>query len=221
MRSCSSSSTAKLALSWPCSASASVWMSARCLRSATTWSALARSCGTMAEIRMALRAEPSASEGSTISGGGGLSEMRSSAASILETEASAPSSRACTSCSARRARQPVLHRVDLDLGELHPLAGGNQRGVLLGAVAVHIGDLLCSASALSLLTAIDASSASSAAWFGRRRSGVSAGCRAGAAPPAGAGFASGTGSASGTGWRALLPGRRPPIARGHGRQRPG
>ena len=53
----------------------------------------------MAAIRMALRAEPSASSGSTISGGGGLSVMRSSAASTLAISPLEPSSRPRTSSS--------------------------------------------------------------------------------------------------------------------------
>ena len=56
---------------------------------------------------MALRAEPSASDGSTISAGGGLREIRSSAASTLEIDASAPSSRPRVSSSST-IRSPIF-----------------------------------------------------------------------------------------------------------------
>ena len=68
--------------------------------------------------------------------------MRSSAASTLAISASAPSSRPRTSSSCDdQVVEPFFDIGDVDFGELDALRGGDQRGVLLGAVALHLRDL--------------------------------------------------------------------------------
>ena len=163
----------------PPRSSAAALISASRLRSAMTSSALARSCGRMAEIRMALRAEPSASDGSTISAGGGLREMRSSAASTLEIDGVG-------------AVEAAAHLQFLDdqVAELAPrasatsvsasltrCAGGDQRGVLAGAIALHRLDFALSASTRSCERLIEASiSASACASGGDVRGRRASGC---------------------------------------------
>ena len=95
----------------------------------------------MAAIRMALRAEPSASDGSTISAGGGLREIRSSAARTLEMELSAPSRRPRTS-SSETIRLPSLSSMAATSASasLTRSARCDQRGILLGAIAFHFLD---------------------------------------------------------------------------------